>query len=199
MYEECDKSTPSQEQLRKIVKTRCVVGDRPDPSTTTTTEVQPASELGARLVAKGYSQHVDDLMVDCFAATPSTTSLKMLLSMGRLQGHQTTCLDISTVVITDFGYRTSLPGGHLPCLVCKVRGFPLSAAKSPPAILVSAQRQFSPEISRVEVLKHCPSLKAPQGRFRATDQRNPITQSQKGSSKPLHTPGNTTLVLELRA
>ena len=76
MYEECDKSTLSQEQLRKIVKARWVVGDRPDPSTTTTTGVQPASELRARFVAKGYSQHVDDPMVDCYAATPSSASLK---------------------------------------------------------------------------------------------------------------------------
>ena len=38
MCEECDKS-------RKVVKTRWVVGDRPYPSTTTTTGVQPASEL----------------------------------------------------------------------------------------------------------------------------------------------------------
>ena len=50
MHEECDKSTLSQEQLRKIVKTLWVVGDRPDPSTTTTTGVQPASELRARFV-----------------------------------------------------------------------------------------------------------------------------------------------------
>ena len=99
MYEECDKSTLSQEQLRKIVKTRWVVGDRPDPSTTTTTRVQPASELRARFVAKGCSQHVNDTMVDCYTAIPSTTSLKTLLLLGMLQGHQTTCLDISTAFI----------------------------------------------------------------------------------------------------
>ena len=33
MYEEVDSSTLSQEQLRKVVKTRWVVGDRPDPTT----------------------------------------------------------------------------------------------------------------------------------------------------------------------
>ena len=82
MYEECDKRTLSQEQPRKVVKTRWVAGDRPDPSTTTTTGVQPASELRARFVAKGYSQHVNDPMVDCYAATPSTTSLKTLLLLG---------------------------------------------------------------------------------------------------------------------
>ena len=38
-------------------------------------------------------------MVDCYAATPSTTSLKTLLLLGILQGHQTTCLDISTAFI----------------------------------------------------------------------------------------------------
>ena len=54
MCEECEKSTLSPEQLRKVVKTRWVVGDRPDPATTTTGEL-PASELRARFVAKGYS------------------------------------------------------------------------------------------------------------------------------------------------
>ena len=99
MYEDCDKSTLSQEQLRKIVKARWVVGDRPGPSTTTTKGVQPASELRAKFVAKGYSQHVNDPMVDCYAATPSITSLKTLLLLGILQGHQTTCLDVSTAFI----------------------------------------------------------------------------------------------------
>ena len=37
-------------------------------------------------VAKGYSQHVNDPMVDCYAARPSTTSLKSLLLMGILAG-----------------------------------------------------------------------------------------------------------------
>ena len=96
MYVECDKSTLTQGQLPKVVKIRWVVGDRPDPSTIATTGVQPASELRARFVAKGYSQHVNDPMVDCYAATPSTTNLKTLLFVGILQGHQTTCLDIST-------------------------------------------------------------------------------------------------------
>ena len=45
MYEECDKSTLSPEQLRKVVKTRWVVRDRPDPTTTTTTGEAHASEL----------------------------------------------------------------------------------------------------------------------------------------------------------
>ena len=99
MCEECDKSTLSQEQLRKVVKTRWVVEDRPDPSTTTTAGEQPASELRARFVAKRYTKHVNDPMVDCYAATPSTTSLKTLLLLGILQGHQTTCLNISTAFI----------------------------------------------------------------------------------------------------
>ena len=99
MYEECDKSTLSPEQLRKVVKTRWVVGDRPDPTTTATTGEVHASELRARFVAKGYSQHVDDPMVECYAATPSSTSLKTLLLLRILQGHQTTCLDISTAFI----------------------------------------------------------------------------------------------------
>ena len=99
MYEECDKSTLTPEQLRKVVKTRWVVGDRPDPTTTTTTGEVHASELRARFVAKGYSQHVDDPMVECYAATPSSTSLKTLLLLGILQGHQTTCLDVSTAFI----------------------------------------------------------------------------------------------------
>ena len=82
MYEECDKSTLTPEQLRKVFKTHWVVGDRPDPTTTatataTTGEVH-ASELRARFVAKGYSQHADDPMVECYAATPSSTSLKAL-------------------------------------------------------------------------------------------------------------------------
>ena len=34
-----------------------------------------------------------------YAATPSSTSLKTLLLLGILQGHQTTCLDISTAFI----------------------------------------------------------------------------------------------------
>ena len=72
-----------------------MVGDRPDPTTTATTGEVHASELRARFVAKGYSQHVDDPMVECYAATPSSTSLKTLLLLGILQGHQTTCLDIS--------------------------------------------------------------------------------------------------------
>ena len=38
-------------------------------------------------------------MVECYAATPSSTSLKTLLLLGILQGHQTTCLDISTAFI----------------------------------------------------------------------------------------------------
>ena len=96
---ECDKSTFSPEQLCKVVKTRWVVGDRPDPTTTTTTGEAHASELRARFVAKGYSQHVDDPMVECYAATPSSTSLKTLLLLAILQGHQTTCLDISTAFI----------------------------------------------------------------------------------------------------
>ena len=98
MYEECDKSTLSLEQLRKVVKTRWV-GDRPDPTTTTATGEVHASELRARFVAKGYSQHVDDPMVECYAATPST-SLKTLLLLGILQRHQTTCLDVSTAFIS---------------------------------------------------------------------------------------------------
>ena len=100
MYEEFDKSTLTPEQLRKVVKTRWVVGDRPDPTTTATTGEVHASKLRARFVAKGYSQHVDDPMVECYAATPSSTSLqKTLLLLGILQGHQTTCLDISTAFI----------------------------------------------------------------------------------------------------
>ena len=75
-YEECDKSALSPEQLRKVVKTRWAVGDRPDPTTTTATGELRASELRARFVAMGYSQHVDDPMVECYAATPSSTSLK---------------------------------------------------------------------------------------------------------------------------
>ena len=55
MYEECDKSTLTPEQLRKVVKTRWVVGDRADPTTTATTGEVHASELRARFVAKGYS------------------------------------------------------------------------------------------------------------------------------------------------
>ena len=100
MYEEVDSSTLSQEQLRKVVKTRWVVGDRPDPTTvadTTTGEVH-ASEIRARFVAKGFSQHISDPL-ECYAATPSSTSLKGLLLLGILQGHQTTCLDISTAFI----------------------------------------------------------------------------------------------------
>ena len=38
-------------------------------------------------------------MVECYAATPSSTSLKTLLLLGILQGHQTTCLHISTAFI----------------------------------------------------------------------------------------------------
>ena len=85
-YAEVDNTTLTPEQLRKVVKTRWVVGDRPDPST---------SELRAHFVAKGYSQHINDPM-ECYAATPSSTSLKGLLLLGILQGHQTTRLDIST-------------------------------------------------------------------------------------------------------
>ena len=50
-------------------------------------------------MTKGYSQHVNDPMVDCYAATPSTTGLKTLLLLGIPQGHQATCLDISTAFI----------------------------------------------------------------------------------------------------
>ena len=103
----------SQEQLRKVVKTRWVVGDRPDPTTaadTTTGEVH-ASELRARFVAKGFSQHINDPM-ECYAATPSSTSLKGLLLLGILQGHQTTCLDISTAFI-----NTPLPPTEPPIYV----------------------------------------------------------------------------------
>ena len=42
---------------------------------------------------------MNEPMVDCYAATPSTTSLKTLLLLGMLEGHQTTCLDISTAFI----------------------------------------------------------------------------------------------------
>ena len=94
MYEEVDNTTLTQEQLRRVVKTRWVVGDRPDPTTTATTGKVRASELRARFVAKGYSQHIDPM--ECHAATPSSTSLKGLLLLGILQGYQTTCLDIST-------------------------------------------------------------------------------------------------------
>ena len=38
VYEECDKSTLTPEQLRKVVKTRWEVGDRPDPTTTATSK-----------------------------------------------------------------------------------------------------------------------------------------------------------------
>ena len=113
IYEEVDSSTLSQEQLRKVVKTRWVVGDRPDPTTaadTTTGEVH-ASELRARFVAKGFSQHINDPM-ECYAATPSSTSLKGLLLLGILQGHQTTCLDISTAFI-----NTPLPTTEPPIYV----------------------------------------------------------------------------------
>ena len=110
MYEEVDSSTLSQEQLRKVVKTRWVVGDRPDPTTTadTTTGEVHASELRARFVAKGFSQHINDPF-ECYAATPSSTSLKGLLLLGILQGHQTTCLDISTAFI-----NTPLPSTEPP-------------------------------------------------------------------------------------
>ena len=110
MYEEVDSSTLSQEQLRKVVKTRWVVGDRPDPTTTadTTTGEVHASELRARFVAKGFSQHINDPF-ECYAATPSSTSLKGLLLLGILQGHQTTCLDISTAFI-----NTPLPPTEPP-------------------------------------------------------------------------------------
>ena len=62
-------------------------------------EINQQVELRARFVAKGCSQHVNDPVVDCYAATPSTTSLKTLLLLGILQGHQTTCLDNSTAFI----------------------------------------------------------------------------------------------------
>ena len=97
MYEECDTSTLLKNNYERLSKH--VVGDRQDPSTTTTTREQPASELRALFVAKGYSQHVNDPMVDCYAATPSTTSLKTLLLLGILQGHQSTFLDVSTAFI----------------------------------------------------------------------------------------------------
>ena len=51
MYEEVDNTTLTQEQLRKVVKTRWVVGDRPDPTATATTGEVHASELRARFVA----------------------------------------------------------------------------------------------------------------------------------------------------
>ena len=113
MYEEVDSTTLSQEQLRRVVKTRWVVGDRPDPTTTadTTTGEVHASELRARFVAKGFSQHINDPM-ECYAATPSSTSLKGLLLLGILQGHQTTCLDISTAFI-----NTPLPPTEPPIYV----------------------------------------------------------------------------------
>ena len=113
MYEEVDMSTLSQDQLRRVVKTRWVVGDRPDPTTTatTTTGKVHASELRARFVAKGFSQHINDPM-ECYAATPSSTSLKGLLLLGILQGHQTTCLDISTAFI-----NTPLPPTEPPIYV----------------------------------------------------------------------------------
>ena len=110
MYEEVDSTTLSQDQLRRVVKTRWVVGDRPDPTTaadTTTGEVH-ASELRARFVAKGFSQHINDPL-ECYAATPSSTSLKGLLLLGILQGHQTTCLDINTAFI-----NTPLPPTEPP-------------------------------------------------------------------------------------
>ena len=113
MYEEVDSSTLSQEQLRRVVKTRWVVGDRPDPTTaadTTTGEIH-ASELRERFVAKGFSQHINDPM-ECYAATPSSTSLKGLLLLGILQGHQTTCLDISTAFV-----NTPLPPTEPPIYV----------------------------------------------------------------------------------
>ena len=75
-----------------------MVGDRLDPTTTATTGEVHASELRARFVAKGYNQHINDPM-ECYAATPSSTSLKTLLLLGILQGHQTTCLDINTAFI----------------------------------------------------------------------------------------------------
>ena len=111
MYEEIDSTTLSQDQLRRVVKTRWVVGDRPDPTTTATTGEVHASELRARFVAKGYSQHINYPM-ECYAATPSSTSLKGLLLLGILQGHQTTCLDISTAFI-----NTPLPPTEPPIYV----------------------------------------------------------------------------------
>ena len=62
MYEECDKSTLTPEQLRKVVKTRWVVDDQPDPTTTTTTGEVHASEQkamhGLRTSPKLCQQHL---------------------------------------------------------------------------------------------------------------------------------------------
>ena len=54
MYEEVDSTTLSQEQLRKVVKTRWVVGDRPDPTTAadTTTEKFTQANYGRVLLQK---------------------------------------------------------------------------------------------------------------------------------------------------
>ena len=50
--------------------------------------------------------------MECCAATPSSTSLKGLLLLGILQGHQTTCLDFSTAFI-----NTPLPPTEPPIYV----------------------------------------------------------------------------------
>ena len=99
MYIECDKSTLTRNNYGRLSKLVGLWGTDQIPLQLQLPENNPQVNYEHVLLQRGYSQHVNDPMVDCYAATPSTTSLKSLLLMGILQGHQTTCLDISTAFI----------------------------------------------------------------------------------------------------
>ena len=67
-------------------------------------------------------------MVECYAATPSSTSLKTLVLLGILQGHQTTCLDVSTAFINTplaptnhHKNGTTIPLQHFPYNTIKTK------------------------------------------------------------------------------
>ena len=98
IYGEVDINNLTPEQQRRVIKTRWVIGPR--PSSTSVGDIDTtAGPLKARLVAKGYSQHISDHIKETFAATPSSTSLRTLLTHAVLHQYQVTSCDISSAFL----------------------------------------------------------------------------------------------------
>ena len=90
LFDAVDSSTLLPEEIKKVIKTKWVINDRPS---------QLGPSLKARFVAKGFSQTINNPAVETFAATPSPTSLRTLLLKSILRQWDIISLDISAAFI----------------------------------------------------------------------------------------------------
>eukprot|EP00971_Amphidinium_carterae_P235153 4666235-Amphidinium_carterae.2 len=76
-FQEVDSRTLAPQQLQHVVPTRWVITQRPTNNGT--------KDIKCRLCGKGFSQFISDTNTQTLAATPSSTTMRLLLTIAILK------------------------------------------------------------------------------------------------------------------